>query len=235
MTESEWLASSDPAPMLLLDGLENPDRALTRKLRLFAAACCRRIWHLLPDEDSRRRLEWLERFADGAATETELQDALPSIGPGTFSYSPESRRYVAFGHSCSVDPAEKARLAVLASAGAGPALFQLRYGRAHAVDAVWRHAGPAARKAEWAAQADLLRCILGNPFQEARFDPAWATPRVLAMARQAYDDRDFAVLPVLADALEDAGCDEARMLRHLRSSGPHARGCWALDLLLGKA
>src|SRR5262249_38059409 len=90
-------------------------------------------------------------------------------------------------------------------------------------------------------QADLVREVLGNPFRPVTLDPPWRTPTVKALALTAYDDRvpstgtlDPACLAVLADALEDAGCDNADLLSHLRGPGPHVRGCWALDLLLGK-
>ena len=53
------------------------------------------------------------------------------------------------------------------------------------------------------------------------------------LARETYDDRAFHRLPILADALEDAGCDDEAILGHLRSHGPHVRGCWAVDLCLG--
>jgi hypothetical protein len=85
-------------------------------------------------------------------------------------------------------------------------------------------------------QANLLRDIFGN-FSQAKpaIDLAWLTPAVLSIARRAYDERDFAALPILADALEDAGCTDPDILNHCRQPGPHVRGCWAVDLLLGKS
>ncbi|MBN9522996.1 hypothetical protein J0H58_31535 [bacterium] len=87
---------------------------------------------------------------------------------------------------------------------------------------------------EQAAQAALLRDILGNPFRPVAFDPTWRTEAVVALARGVYDDRAFDRLPVLADALEDAGCADADVLTHCRGDGPHVRGCWVVDLILGK-
>jgi hypothetical protein len=81
----------------------------------------------------------------------------------------------------------------------------------------------------------LVRCILGNPFRPATLDPNWKTSTVLALARGIYDERAFDRLPILADALQDAGCDNEEMLSHCRGDGPHARGCWVVDLVLGKA
>ena len=65
-------------------------------------------------------------------------------------------------------------------------------------------------------------------------DPSWLTSDVLAMCRGMYETRDFAAMPILADALQDAGCENADVLNHCRGDGPHVRGCWVVDLLLGK-
>jgi len=82
--------------------------------------------------------------------------------------------------------------------------------------------------------ADLLREQLGNPFRQYTFDPAWRTETVVALASGIEADRAFDRMPILADALEEAGCDERAMLDHLRGPGPHARGCWVLDLILNR-
>jgi hypothetical protein len=81
---------------------------------------------------------------------------------------------------------------------------------------------------------DLLRCIFGNPFRVVSFDPRWRTEDVLGVARGIYEERAFDRLPLLADALMDAGCDDEQVLGHCRDEGPHARGCWVVDLVLGK-
>ena len=87
------------------------------------------------------------------------------------------------------------------------------------------------------AQSDLLRCIFGNPFHVIEISNDWLTWRdgtVPKVAQSIYDDRVFADLPILADALEEAGCDNADILAHCRSGGEHVRGCWVIDLILGK-
>jgi hypothetical protein len=89
----------------------------------------------------------------------------------------------------------------------------------------------------WAAvdRVALLRDLFGPlPFRPAPFDPTWRTPDVLRLAQGIYDARRFEGLPVLADALEEAGCDDAEILGHCRQGGDHARGCWVVDLVLGK-
>ncbi len=80
----------------------------------------------------------------------------------------------------------------------------------------------------------IIRDIFGNPFRPVSCDPAWRTSTAVSLAEGIYADRAFDRLPILADALQDAGCENADILTHLRSDGPHVRGCWALDLVLGK-
>jgi hypothetical protein len=75
----------------------------------------------------------------------------------------------------------------------------------------------------------------GNPFRPVALDPSWLTPTVKSLAKAIYEDRTFSDLPLLADALEEAGCTSETILCHLRGPGPHVLGCWALDLLLGKS
>jgi hypothetical protein len=82
---------------------------------------------------------------------------------------------------------------------------------------------------------DLLRDIFGNPFRPVTPDPSWLTPGVVALAAAIYDGREFHRMPNLADAMERAGCADARVLVHLRRPADHVRGCWALDLVLGKS
>ena len=80
----------------------------------------------------------------------------------------------------------------------------------------------------------LLSCIFGNPFRPTSFNPSWRTSTAVAIAKGMYDSRDFAPMPVLADALQDAGCADERILDHCRGPGPHVKGCWVVDLVLGK-
>ncbi|WP_232069905.1 hypothetical protein [Gemmata massiliana] len=87
---------------------------------------------------------------------------------------------------------------------------------------------------EQRAQADLLRDIFGNPFRSAPFSRSWCSGTAVAIAERMYECRDFSAMPILADALQEAGCDGTDVLNHCRGSGPHARGCWVVDLVLGK-
>jgi hypothetical protein len=90
------------------------------------------------------------------------------------------------------------------------------------------------RSAESAAQSLLFRDIFGNPFCPVTFDPRWRTSDVVDLAQAIYDDKAFERMPILADALMDAGCEEEQIIDHCRGEGPHVRGCWVVDLVLGK-
>ena len=83
--------------------------------------------------------------------------------------------------------------------------------------------------------ADLIRDVFGNPFRPVAFDPNWRTSSAIALAKTMYDARDFSAMPILADALQDAGCEHAEVLTHCRTASTHVRGCWVVDLVLGKA
>jgi hypothetical protein len=96
-------------------------------------------------------------------------------------------------------------------------------------------------KAQWALnvilrenwRAGYVRDIFGNPFRPVAFSPEWRTDTALTLARQMYEAREFGAMPILADALQDAGCDNPDILDHCRGPGPHVRGCWVVDLVLG--
>jgi hypothetical protein len=121
-------------------------------------------------------------------------------------------------------------------------LVRLALRQAWTVAGAWRSAASAeltaARgtkpEAEKRAQADLVRCLFGNPFRRPELDPAWRTSTATGLARAIYDEYAFDRLPILADALEDAGCDDEAALRHCRQDTVHARGCWVVDWVLGK-
>ncbi|MCI0458937.1 MAG: hypothetical protein L0Z62_18420 [Gemmataceae bacterium] len=232
MTEVEWLACIEPLPMLeFLRG-----KVSDRKLRLFACACCRRIWeHLAEDEDARRAVEVAERFADQAATVAELCAAADII---PFDYQQN-----AVIHACATFPYEAAcESAYAAGRTVGAVTFRDNRVRPRRGRRNLEEEAREGELAERAAQAELLRCISGNPFRPVPFDSSRLTPNIVALARAGYDARhlpegtlDNARLAVFADALEEDGCTSAELLGHLRSGGQHVPGCWGVDLVLGKA
>jgi hypothetical protein len=214
LTEAEWARHTDPTPMLQYVRTSATDR----KRRLFACACCRRIWSRLADEFQfcRRAVEVAERFADGLATESERHDYYCIVNE-------EDDEDV-------VDAAYVAACRVIALDGEG---LDGERDFASATAHCAASATPRPER-ERAAQCRLVRCIFGNPFRPVTLDPAWRTGNATALAQSIYADRAFDRLPILADALEDAGCDNADILNHCRQPGEHVRGCWVVDLLLGK-
>ena len=186
-------------------------KASDRKLRLLACACCRRGWPLLADERSRQAVEVAEQYADGIVNGRGLRFA--------FSCAADAFAYAASAHTADAQAAAGAANAARPEAG-----YYARY-----VTPRKEHPGP-------------LRDLFGPlPFRPVTVSPGWQAPQVVAQAQAAYDERELPAgtldptrLAVLADALEEAGCTDQTVLEHLRGAGPHARGCWAVDLLLGK-
>jgi hypothetical protein len=242
MTEAEWLTCTDPKVML--DFLRG--KASNRKLRLFAVACCRRIWQLLAEDKSRKAIEVAERYADGSASDAERRlvraDALDASREILSSDGGHSAADMAAGAACyAVEADEDFHTPPEAdefTAGWGAAYCAVQ-SVVHGVQrlpsrAAWIRSQEQARQAERAVQVAFLRDLFGNPFRPVSVDPAWQTPGVVELARTIYEDRAFHLLPELADALEEAGCHDPDILAHRRGPGPHVRGCWVVDLLLGK-
>jgi hypothetical protein len=231
MTEAEWRASDDPKDMLTQVGI-GPQR----KLRLFACACCRRIWHLITDERCRNAVEVAERYADGLVKERERAKANRQASKVSEEIEAAAQtEWEVLSRSASFQAAAYAveLSGQVAWNGAGWA--------AAAVGFVAMNGNPRAtarermaRRREESAQCNLLRDIFGNPFRPAAIGGRHVTPKITKLAETIYDRRAFDRLPVLADALDDAGCDEADVLAHCRGPGPHVRGCWVVDLVLGK-
>ena len=207
MTDAKWQGGANPVPML--DYLRD-SRASDRKLRLFAVGGCRRIWPSITDPRSRLAVETSERFVGGSATAVELRAA---------QIAADAAADEAQGGG-EVDAAD-------AAADVGT---DFRACAIAAADADYPN-----RQAEYLVQAGMLRDIFGPlPSHPVPVDPAWLTSTVVALARQVYESGDFTPMPVLADALQDAGCEREDILSHCRSDGRHVRGCWVVDLLLGK-
>jgi hypothetical protein len=208
MTEAEWLKCD--RPQVILKFLHRKGRG--RKLRLLSCACCRSVPQVTADKEFHRAIETAERFADGGCTADELE-------------------------ACNYDLWDLVR--------------DTRYGYSGrdlplGVDYALLAMTDLDRPVEWAARFNngrvrqRLHDLFGNPFRPVRLAPDLFTPAVSSLAQAAYDERllpggelDPERLGVLADALEEAGAGED-VMGHLREKGPHVRGCWAVDLCLGK-
>jgi hypothetical protein len=211
-----------------------------RKLRLFACGCCRQVWHLIEDARSRRLVGLSEQLADGLARPLELAEAEVAARSAKSEADVASAGRSAMTHVSQVGAAIDAALQTAAKeaykaarVASGCALCS--------VGGFWTIDQPNPTwEAQEKRQADLLRDLFGNPFRPTR-STAWQAATVLALAQAAYDERsipagelDTGRLAVLADALEEAGCTNSEILAHCRGAGPHVRGCWVIDLLLGK-
>ena len=225
MDEAEWLACADPDRMLKHLGKKYSGR----KLRLFAVACCRRVWERL-DPLERKAVEVAERYADGLSSREELDAAGEAASSGT-------------AEMVGLDKEHNPAVWVTSWSAQKAATDSSAYAAGWAVRGIVGHrttksAWEVAFAGERERQCDFLRDIVGNPFRPVVIPPAvlaWSGGTVVKLAQAIYDDRRFGELPVLADALEDAGCTDAAILVHCRGPGEHVRGCWVVDLLLGRA
>jgi hypothetical protein len=262
MTEVDWVTSPEIGP--LINWLYFKTQVSDRKLRLFSVECARPVLIHLGHfaESATRLLSLTEVFADGELPPHELNQPRQELLNAWREYDQEcvfgNRGQ---GGELSVEELELwavANYGVNAVVGGTlcaeerdqPDSQYRQRGFSHA----WlSRAFPSVAAAEATAalveagdwmdgirnevaqyQRRLLHDIMGNPFHPVSCNPEWRTCTVVALANQMYNSRDFSAIPILADALEDAGCTEADILGHLRGPGPHVRGCWVLDLLLDK-
>ena len=244
MTEAEWLAETDFTRHVRFV----QDRLGPRKLRLLAAAFCRAAWHLTDHQAVWAATVAVERFADRQIATDELEahrqtcrgvasEAHESYVRCTQEGRPGGLRFwvthelawaVAFAATTPFDPVQIGYQAAAAAERA-------RTGLGGAVP-------PQTRPPEWdairrdqsVAFRGLVWDVAGNPFRPAELDPHWRTGTAVSIARGMYEAHDFSAMPILADALQDAGCDGEAVLAHCREPGVHVRGCWVVDLVLGK-
>jgi len=201
------------------------EAASERKLRLFACCSAELAWRSMLQRDVPAPLELAWAAADDSSRESELSAEAPKpTGPA--SAAPDLAEWFA----------DQALEAACRPQGARSA-SQAR----HAVEALAvrlaadneQDTASASQEAR-TALASFLRDIFGNPFRPVMFPPDWRTDTTVALAHTMYDSRDFSAMPILADALQDAGCPHEDVLNHCRFGGVHVRGCWVVDLVLGR-
>jgi hypothetical protein len=258
MNEAEWLRSGSAQPMLAhlrgclrqsnppVPQYGSPQCCTGRKIALFVLAICSRVQYPPPNKPTLLGLHALNEVAEGrqtldAATRqlvdiTARLDEFESIAGQYYPFyqptvhEPHQAFWIA-RKSAIVRAWELARDAILRD---DPEAFERFAGN-------WKTTGlelpewQVAHAQEEHVQADLLRDIIGNPFRPVFADPSWLTSTVVALAEGIYQEKAFDRMPILADALMDAGCADDDVLTHCRSDGPHVRGCWVVDLLTGRA
>jgi hypothetical protein len=236
MRAEEMRAETHPGE--LLAGLSGKPVS-ERKWRLFAAACARQVWHLLTPE-ARRILETVEAVADGRGGPEQLFQAAYQVTCKRAPGGPSEPAAKAHQQAASAVRVGTATEAAFAGQEAWQAAAKALAWQAAAKVPPRQFVRPtwdAAERAARAAQCDLLRDVFFSCLHPVRFRQAWREwhgGAAVRIARDIYDRRRFEELPVLADALEEAGCDEQAVLEHCRGGGPHVRGCWAIDLALGR-
>jgi hypothetical protein len=227
MREAEWLACNDLYQMLAYVLNKTGDR----KLRLFGCACVRRVWPLVTEEWSRNAVQVAERYADRQANYPDLRRARLSAHVASES----------LGRPGSGAPEAHLQAARAAEATLQDTAWDVANNAAAAALRARHPEEPPIRRArspEYRAQCDLLRDAFGHLFRPARLEPRWLQWHdrcVVKMAQAIYEEDRFAELPILADALEEAGCDRPDILSHCRGPLLHARGCWVVDAVLGRS
>jgi hypothetical protein len=248
MTPEAWFAEVVPEPLLAAvrnhpDWFGQQPQATARRFRLFACATVRLVWDLL-STNSRNAVQASERYAEGRATRTDLVAAAakrPSL-PITASQIAQVAATAATG-SDHVPQSARDRLQLLdpssAAQNAARAVATRDVGPAppgRPTTPEWHTAWTEAFAAARAIQADYFRNIFPPPRYVPRRDPQWVTSTVVALARQMDESGDFSVAPILADALQDAGCEDEMILNCCRARGHiHVRGNWVVDLILDRA
>jgi hypothetical protein len=190
-----------------------------RQLRLFMCAVAARVAGVDPTGSASRLIRLAERFADGDCDYPQMSDE-ERRGDRPYQSgdrSPAASAYMA-ARMLPFDPADRTHK------------FDTAY---FAITFAWGAVD--SEEAEDRVQAGLMKDVFGNPFRPVKFDPEWRTSAAVQLAAGMYEARDFALMPILADALEDAGCDSNDILAHCRDPhAAHVRGCWVVDLVLGK-
>jgi hypothetical protein len=217
-------------------------QATERKLRLFACGCARQVWHLLGDARSRNAVEVAEAHADGVGFCEQLRAAEAAAEEAYSAVEQAAQCAVAKAHGklrkdvkTALAAAAAARVAARTCAARTDAFFHTGPvgGGTEEVDDLGLASCRWAFETLYQGQHNLVRELFGPTlFRPVFLDPSWRTASARTLATGIYDGHDFAAMPVLADALEEAGCTDPTILDHCRQLGEHIRGCWALDRIL---
>jgi hypothetical protein len=245
MSEALWFGESDPLELL---ALRHPMRTLgstqpqARQSRLYLLACARKQWARLPAV-CRAIVGLAEVYAEAPRKKKVLHAAIAPVAEQLMHSAgdPDDLRSVEIGLTTAaltaqIGPDLDQACRVSHDLPPGSPLTPEEWRGVAAL--LYLPFEPKTPTYAWVPRelhdVELLRDVYGNPFRRAQFSPAWRTDTVVTFARQMYESREFSAMPIFADALEEAGCDDDDILNHCRSDKPHARGCWVLDLVLEK-
>ena len=232
-------------PDLGFGRINRSDQILQRKLRLVASGFCRRLWHDLPDGEFRRAIETTELYADGKISAGKLVETRERLAAGALPFEQVTREKMHRALTNAMRTYEQEDVGRLLYVALSTAW---EVGEIEAAPrAIWTAVEPqwnayaiarnsVANSESQKLRANLLRDVIPNPFNEPKVKPewmSWNSETIRRLAETIYAEHRFADMPILADALEEAGCDERPLLEHCRNPGPHIRGCWAVDLLRG--
>jgi|SRR5579883_391650 len=221
MTEAEWLTAEKCDDAMCSTALDSPGW-LFRKQTLFSIACFQRVLAVLPDD---RAASLLAEFEAAALTPT--MDTSVDFTRPLSDY--------ALGELYVLDGVASQQFLFALVAVARGYISQVAETCSSAIVGAKNEQSENPDREENLAQAAILRDIVGNPFRPVTFSPEWRTDTAVTLARQIYESRDFSAMPILADALQDAGCDSDDILSHCRDPKQvHVRGCWVVDLVIGK-
>jgi len=218
MTEDEWAEAEEEEIWRVLAPLS------PRRQRLLAVVLARSIAHLATGDIIANALDVAEKFADTGKTKASLKRTRDALANARVAIAGDGRTQ------------DRAVL------GAYMAMFVASIACSeNAVTAAVRETVLTWREAKGISKAEARRrvypifCEISGPAPSVAFPSAWRTSTVMLLAQQMYESRDFSAMPILADALQDAGCDNDDILNHCRAESLHVRGCWVVDLVLGKA
>lgn len=232
MTADEWNTSTSLGE--LLNACALPEGS--RKLRLFNAAAARRVAAVMPDDHARHLVDLAEQRADDLLAEQDwLRAVVETLDPYLGNEAArDGAGGATFGVLMNLHQTDPRSILRLADSVIEARAF-LAYTGGYPTEVGAEEWVRRAMESENSDLCGIFRCVCGNPFRRVTLDPEWRTSTVRSLAEGIYRDRAFDTMPILADALQDAECDNADILNHCRQPGEHVRGCWVIDLLLGKA
>jgi hypothetical protein len=231
VTEQDWLDLEGSDPWAVWRSMPCPDDGPNRKELLLVAHLVRQVMDQMTDPSFVAAIDAGEKFADGLLSENHMWEAHKQAYAVWDS--------VAQPHEAAQEAANVARRFLYSQGETAEMMIGAAASRAAHLAEGQGQEPEIVRHQAAEAMLSLIRRLInevhGNPFRPVTVHPAWQTITVVGLAQAIYDERDFDRMPILGDALEEAGCTDAEVLKHCRQPGEHIRGCWVVDLILNKS